>query len=363
MTGADGFVGWHLRCLARSRWGGDLVHLGRRELSDDEALDDALAGVDAVVHLAGVNRAPTDDEVARANPSLAHSLISGLQRTGRAIPVVYGNSIHALGDSAFGDAKRAAGEILRTYGSSAGAPIADVLMPNLFGEHGHPFYNSFVATFCHQLAEGEQPRLVDDKVLPLLHVQPMAETLLNLATAPKDDTIDVAATSVLVSEVLSRLTSIATDYRTGVLPDLSDPMTRDLFNTYRSATFPEQMPTHPPVHSDDRGDLVESVKAAGGQTQVFYSTTRPGFTRGQHYHLHKVERFMVLRGQGEMRLRRLFTDEVVTFAVTGDRPAIVDMPTMWVHSITNTGDDDLVTLFFADEIFDPQRPDTFAEQA
>ncbi|MCB0916895.1 MAG: capsule biosynthesis protein CapF, partial [Actinobacteria bacterium] len=137
---------------------------------------------------------------------------------------------------------------------------------------------------------------------------------------------------------------------------------RDLFNTYRSYTFPENWPIHPPVNGDQRGELFETVRAQGGEAQVFFSATRPGFTRGQHYHLHKVERFLVLRGTGEIRLRKLFSDEVVAFPVDGSRPAIVDMPTMWVHSITNTGSDELVTLFYADDIYDPNDPDTYPEE-
>jgi UDP-2-acetamido-2,6-beta-L-arabino-hexul-4-ose reductase len=155
---------------------------------------------------------------------------------------------------------------------------------------------------------------------------------------------------------------MATNYRTGVLPDLSDALTRDLFNTYRASTFPQQWPIYPPVNSDQRGELVETVKATGGQTQVFFSSTRPGFTRGQHYHLGKVERFLVLRGRADIKLRRLFTQDVISFTVSGDHPAIIDMPTMWVHSITNTGPDELVTLFYADELFDPDRPDTYPEE-
>ena len=153
----------------------------------------------------------------------------------------------------------------------------------------------------------------------------------------------------------------AEDYRTGLLPDLSDPFTKELFNTYRSATFPDHFPIRPVPSEDPRGRLVEAVKGAGGQTQVFYSSTNPGFTRGQHWHRHKVERFLVVSGQGEIRLRKLFTDEVVTFPVSGGEPSIVDMPTFWVHSITNTGTEPLVTLFFADELYDPESPDTYPE--
>ncbi len=361
VTGSAGFVGWHVRCAARARWGGDVIGLDVDEFQDPQALDAALAQADAVIHLAGVNRGD-ESEVAEVNPWLAEQLVSSLERVGRAIPVVYGNSIHSLGDSVFGVAKRAAAGILADYGRRTGAPVVDVLMPNIFGEHGRPQYNSVVATFCHLIARGEAPQLVDDKELPLIHVQRIAALLLDQALDPTPGQVSVDAPRVLVSEVLSRLQTMAADYRTGVLPDLADPFTRDLFNTYRAATFPDQWPIHPSVNTDPRGGLVEAVKATGGQVQVFYSTTNPGYTRGQHYHLHKVERFQVLRGQADIRLRRLFTGEIVTFSVGGDRPAIIDMPTMWVHSITNTGPDELITLFYADELYDPAHPDTYPEE-
>lgn len=361
VTGPEGFVGWHTRCAARSRWGGDLVRLGRPEFASEDSLAAALQDADAVIHLAGINRATSDDVVVRGNLASARRLVEGLDRVDRPIAVVYGNSIHSQGDSAFGRAKREAAEILAEWGRRRGAVVADVMMPNLFGEHGRPFYNSVVATFAHQLARGETPHLVDDKPLPLLHVQRMADVLLDLAASPIDGRHAVPATEMLVSDVLAALTSFSRDYRQGVLPDLSDPMTRDLFNTYRAATFPAHFPIHPPVRADARGELVEAVKGVGGEAQVFYSTTRPGITRGQHYHRRKVERFLVINGRGEMRLRRLFSHEVVSFPVCGERPAIVDMPTLWVHSITNVGDGDLVTLFYADEIYDPAQPDTFPE--
>ena len=362
VTGPDGFVAWHVRCAARSRWGEDLIGLGTAEFADPSLLDARIASSDAVIHLAGVNRAADDGEIERVNPWLAEQLVASFERTGRVIPMVYGNSIHSLGDSVFGVAKRRAASILAEWGARSGAPIVDVVMPNIFGEHGVPHYNSVVATFSHLIARGETPTLVDDRELPLVHVQRVADVLLDQALAPKGGSLPVAGEPLLVSEVLARLQAIAADYMTGVLPDLADPFTRDLFNTYRAATFPVHWPIQPPVNSDARGGLVETVKATGGQTQVFHSSTNPGFTRGQHWHRHKVERFLVLRGKAEIRLRKLFTNDVVTFPVSGHRPAIIDMPTMWVHSITNTGPDELITLFYADEIFDPARPDTYPEE-
>ena len=356
VTGPDGFVAWHVRCAARARWGGDLIPVREAEFDDPALIDAALGQADVVIHLAGVNRAHDPAEMKRVNPWLAEQLVASMARTGRCIPVVYGNSIHALGESVFGVSKRKAADVLR-----AGTDLVDVVMPNIFGEHGLPNYNSVIATFCHALAAGETPQVVDDKELPLIHVGAIADLLLDQALSPTPGQIQVPGRPTMVSEVARRLTAIAADYRTGLLPDLSDPFTKELFNTYRSATFPAHYPIRPVPSDDPRGRLVEAVKGAGGQTQVFYSTTNPGFTRGQHWHRHKVERFLVVSGQGEIRLRKLFTDEVVTFPVSGAEPAIVDMPTFWVHSITNTGTEPLVTLFFADELYDPENPDTYPE--
>ena len=363
ITGPDGFIAWHTRCAIHAKMGGgDAIHLAEAHFDDPDLMDAALADVDAVIHLAGINRAPDDATIAEVNPWLAKRLVDSLTRLDKPIPIVYGNSIHSRGDSVFGVAKREAAHILNAWGAQSGAPVANVVLPNIFGEHGTPNYNSVVATFCHRLARDETPEIKVDRELPLLHVQRAAEVLLTAAIEGSQGELAPDGTPETVTGVLDRLAAIRDAYRTADLPDLSDPFTRDLFNTFRSYTFPDKWPVHPEVRGDQRGELFETVRAPGGQTQVFFSTTNPGFTRGQHYHLHKVERFLVLRGEAVIRLRRLFTDEVVQFLVSGERPGIVDMPTMWVHSITNTGDSELVTLFYADEVFDPATPDTYPEE-
>jgi UDP-2-acetamido-2,6-beta-L-arabino-hexul-4-ose reductase len=161
-----------------------------------------------------------------------------------------------------------------------------------------------------------------------------------------------------VFDILSRFNGL---YATGDIPSLLFPMDVDLFNTLRSARFPGHYPIVLSPRTDNRGSLVEVVRSHGGHGQTFVSTTKPGITRGEHFHLRKVERFVVLRGGARISLRKLFTDEVVCFDVTGEAPVIVDMPTMWVHNITNTGESELTTLFWAHELFDPAAPDTFPE--
>lgn len=359
ITGPTGFLAWHTRCALLSRGEPDAIGIGRMEFESPSLLDAALVDVDVVIHLAGVNRSTDPNDVERTNVWLAEQLATGLRRAERPISVIYGNSIQALGGSVFGSAKRASAELLGASTGDLGSAFVDVLLPNIFGEHGRPYYNSVVATFCHQIAMGDQPRIDEDRELPLLHAQRAAAILIDAAMSPEAGVVSPSGTPVEVSDLLRRLQAMSGRYRDGLLPDLSDGFTRDLFNTYRSFTFPKLWPVLPVKHEDERGSLVEVVRARGGETQVFFSTTNPGFTRGGHFHLQKVERFLVLDGQASIKLRRLFTDEVVEFEVNGDEPAIIDMPTMWTHSITNIGTKVLTTLFYADDEFDPADPDTY----
>jgi UDP-2-acetamido-2,6-beta-L-arabino-hexul-4-ose reductase len=273
--------------------------------------------------------------------------------------VVFANSIQAGNGTVYGRAKQEASDILRSAAEAVGAEFVDERLPNLFGEHGRPFYNSVVATFSHQLAMGEQPSIDQDRELALLHAQHAADILLGLDDHNAGTRPEVRET---VSGVLSILNSLADTYsHGGQIPDLSNGFTRDLFNTYRAAAFGRLTPIHLDRHSDERGSFFEIVRSQGGQGQTSFSTTAPGVTRGQHYHRRKVERFTVLSGEAVISLRRLFTSEVHEFRVTSDSPASIDMPTMWAHNITNVGDSPLYTSFWSNELFDPERPDTIAE--
>ncbi|SHG29982.1 UDP-2-acetamido-2,6-beta-L-arabino-hexul-4-ose reductase [Jatrophihabitans endophyticus] len=360
VTGAAGFLGWHLRCALRAAGVTDVRTVDRAQWSSPAELDAATRGATTVYHLAGANRAEPD-ELRDANSSLAATLTASLDRTVPTPPtVVFANSIQAGNGTPFGDGKSAASSHLADWGRSRGARIVDARLPNLFGEHGRPRYNSVVATFCDQLARGEEPTIHEDRELPLLHVQDAVDRLVSAADdgSTTDPRFDVEPTSV--SAVLGTLREFSGRYATGDIPDVGDHFRLALFNTYRSFTFPHAFPILPVLHADDRGRLFEFARS-GGQGQSFASTTAPGRVRGEHWHRRKVERFLVLAGTAEIRLRRLFDEEVVTFRVDGDTPAIVDMPTMWAHSLTNVGDGELVTLFWASPLLDPEDPDTFRE--
>lgn len=358
LTGAGGFLGWHTRAAAHA-YGIDTRAVPLGDGFDVESAARTISGTARLIHIAGVNRAP-DDEVLAGNARLAEQAAAALERAEHPpASVVFANSIQAGNGTPYGHAKQAASDLLRAAAERAGSAFVDLRLPNLFGEHGRPFYNSVVATFSHQLAAGETPRIDHDRELTLLHAQNAADALLGRADEQRTGDAEVQET---VSGLLARLRAFSAGYaRTGWIPDLGDPFERDLFNTFRSAAFSAVTPFRPDRHADARGSFFEIVRADGGPGQTSFSTTATGITRGQHYHRRKVERFTVLSGEAVISLRRLFTREVHEFHVSGDSPASIDMPTLWAHNITNVGESELYTAFWSNELFDPEHPDTIAE--
>ncbi|MET8308626.1 capsular biosynthesis protein [Micromonospora sp. NPDC005173] len=356
ITGAGGFLGWHVRVLLRALGWPEPAAVSRTDLTDPALVAAKIRGVDRVLHLAGVNRGEPA-EVAAGNTRLAAQLAAGL-RAAEVPPasVAYANSVQAGNGTPYGDAKAAAAGIL----ADTGLLLEDVLLPNLYGEHGRPFYNSAVATFCRVLSASGRPEVHADRELSLVHVTDAAARLMGVPAGGSWDPA-MPPLRIGVRELADWLTDVAATYRTGEIPSLTDRHQVRLFNTYRSHGFPAHYPLPLARRADARGQLVEAVKVHGGAGQTFCSTTRPGIIRGEHFHLAKVERFVVLRGSAEISLRRVGGDEVLRFSVSGAESVAVDMPTMWAHNLVNTGPEELITLFWTNELFDPACPDTWPE--
>lgn len=357
ITGASGFLGWHTRLRLRALTDHEVVPVGRAEWP---ALSSLIHDADAVIHVAGVNRADSDDEVSGGNVRLAEDVAAAISEKGEPVILVYANSIQAGNGTPYGTGKDSAAQILRDSTTSTHGNFVDVRLPNIFGEHGRPKYNSFVTTFVHATVSGESPS-IEDKQVGLLHAQDAAAALIDGLTLTSG-TLTPEPESHGVQEVWDLLQEFHSGYiPTGEIPDLSSKFRIDLFNTYRAALFPEHYPIKLVPHTDPRGTFIETVRCRGGESQTSFSTTVPGITRGEHYHLQKIERFAIIRGRGTMELRKMFTDEVITIEADGDAPVAVDMPVGWVHNITNTGDGVLFTQFWSHELFCPEAPDTFPE--
>ena len=364
VTGANGLLGWHAcsrvyakNCAARFNNSSEpftLAALGNKEFNDDKTLQNALSDADCVLHFAGMNRG-ADNVVEEANPAIAERLTAALKTTGSSPHIVYANSVHAKLDNPYGRSKRIAGEIL----SSFSGKFTDIVLPHIFGERAKPFYNNVTATLIQQLIDDSPLSVNPDGKVQLLHAGEAAQLAIDAGLEEKSGVIKPRATELSVPDLLDKLTHFHKCYQSDIFPDMNRSFDQALFNTYRSATYPHQCPRILEMKNDIRGSLFEAVKGAGGQT--FLSTTHPGVTRGNHFHIDKVERFLVVKGDAIIRIRRVMSDKVSEYKVSGKNPSAIDIPTLHTHSIENVGTDELLTLFWSDSIFDPSNPDTFAD--
>ena len=364
VTGAGGLIGSHARarlhaancaaahCGAPEPW--QIVALDHAAFQDDAQLGAALEGAAAVLHFAGVNRAP-EAEVETANPAISQRLVSACHAAGSDPHIIPANSTHAGGDTAYGRSKARAAEVL----AQGGSRVTDLILPHIFGEGARPFYNNVTATLIHQILEGAESQVNPDGRVALLHAGAAADMAITSVMDGLTGRIAPEGRQMSVPALHDRLRMFHDSYAANVIPDLSDPFDLQLFNAYRAAIVPTARPLA--RNTDPRGTLFEAVKGGGGG-QTFLSTTKPGFTRGDHFHLGKVERFLVLSGEAVIRLRHVLSHGVREYRVSGDDPVAIDMPTLTTHSIENTGAGELLTLFWSHALFDPAAPDTYADR-
>ncbi|QFU10077.1 NAD dependent epimerase/dehydratase family protein [Rhodobacteraceae bacterium THAF1] len=366
VTGAAGLIGWHAQArlhaanCAASFHGDekpyDIIALNRSAYNNDAILRNALIGADAVLHFAGVNRAP-DDDVETQNPAIAHRLLAACRESGATPHIVYANSTHSTSNTPYGRGKRHAGDVL----SNGPGGYTDLVLPHIFGEGARPFYNNVTATLIHQILAEETPDLNPDGRVSLVHAGDAAQAAIDAALIGTSGRVAPEGREIGVPALFEKLTAFHASYLANIVPDVSDPFDLALFNSYRAASYPERWPRPMKLNTDARGTLFEAVKGGGGG-QTFLSTTKPGITRGNHFHLHKVERFLVVQGEAVIRVRRVLDEEMWEYRVSGDAPAAVDMPTLHTHSIENIGDTDLLTLFWTHDLFNPATPDTYADK-
>ena len=365
VTGATGLIGHHAavrlhaaNCAARFRGLAEpyrLVQLGRGEFADDAQLDDAVSGADAVLHFAGVNRAG-DEELASGNPAIAARLVEAIDRSRAAPHIVYANSTHSVSDTVYGNSKRIAGELL----AGAGTSYTDLVLPHIFGEGARPDYNNVTATFIARVIEGKVPEVDPAGRVQLLHAGEAAQIAINAVAERRTGRVAPVGRSMRVQNLYDRIYGFHERYIGGLFPDVGDQFDLALFNTYRASLYPGRYPFMLKLNSDPRGTLFEASKGGGGG-QTFLSWTYPGITRGDHFHLDKVERFLVVQGEAIIRIRPVLGDTVWECRVSGKEPAAIDMPTLHTHNIENIGDTPLLTLFWTNAVFDPAIPDTYAD--
>ncbi|MEN6449988.1 MAG: NAD-dependent epimerase/dehydratase family protein [Thermoguttaceae bacterium] len=366
ITGASGFIGRNLAAHLRPR---NDIRLLCYDLDNTHAeLAQWASQADVVVHLAGVNRPKDLAEFDVGNAGSTELLCRTLAECRRMPLVILSSSVQAQCDNPYGRSKRQAEATLRQFAAETGAPIAIFRLKNVFGKWCRPNYNSVVATFCHNIAHDLPIEISDpNRQIELVHVDDVvAAFMAEMADAgptcrrpPNEDT-DRAIPSYMLTlgDLAGRIQSFHEMRASLRVPDFSIRFNRQLYSTYLSYVDPEQAAYGLKIRSDARGSLAEFIKSpfAG---QIFVSHTRPGVTRGNHYHQVKTEKFLVLSGEAIIRLGHIDRGETHEIHVRGEDCRVVDILPGYAHSITNIGSGDLVTLFWASEVFDPDRPDTY----
>ncbi|MGE6397488.1 NAD-dependent epimerase/dehydratase family protein [Chryseobacterium scophthalmum] len=363
ITGQNGFVGKHLyNTLGLFPEEFQRIDFQKEYFENDSKLDEFVAECDVIIHLAAMNRHENEQFIYETNIGLAQKLVDSLKRTHSKAHVMISSSTQEERDNLYGKSKKEGRQVLANWAEENGGEITGLIIPNVFGAFGKPFYNSFIATFCHQLTHGETPTIANDGEVKLIYVQELVETIINEireGNSKAEFFVEPTATKK-VSEVLSLLNDYKTKYFDGgEIPVINDTFEHNLFNTYRSYI---DYKTHYPVkftqHTDPRGAFVEVIRLGiGGQCS--FSTTVPGITRGNHYHTRKIERFAVIKGKALIQLRKIDTDEVLDFYLDGNEPAYVDMPIWYTHNIKNIGEEELYTIFWINEAFNPENADTY----
>lgn len=367
ITGQAGFVGTHLYQLMGTR-----PELYTRVPFEDEVFQDEarlrefVRSCDAIVHLAAVNRDPDPQVIYDTNIRLTDQLIAAMEAEKVTPHVLFSSSTQETRDNPYGASKRECRKHFIDWAKRTGAAFTGCVIPNVFGPYGRPFYNSVVATFVHQLTHGLQPNIQVDGMVNFVYVGDLCECMLEIIRKGEraDERPIPYGRACKVSEILSALEGFKASYlEKGELPALHDRFDVQLFNTFCAAidhkTF---FPFKLKMNTDDRGTFVELARLGNLGGQVSFSTTHPGITRGNHYHTRKIERFAVVKGKARIELRRIGTSETLSFELDGNAPAFVDMPVWMTHNITNIGEDDLYTVFWINEPFDPTDPDTFFEK-
>lgn len=363
ITGQNGFVGAHLyNTLGLHPAEYERIDFEKEYFEQPAQLDEFVKKCDVIVHLAAMNRHPDPEVIYDQNVELVKQLVASLKRTDSRAHVLFSSSSQEERDNLYGKSKREGRSLLANWAENNGGTFTGMIIPNVFGPFGKPNYNSFVATFCHQLTHGENPVIDVDGEVKLIYVGELIQEIINqIKTAETTEEYQVPFTSaVKVSEVLAKLENYRKLYfDNGEIPQLATSFDYQLFNTFRSYF---DIATHYPVkfkeNIDPRGAFVEVIRLGiGGQCS--FSTTVPGITRGNHFHIRKIERFAVIKGKALIQLRKIDTDEILDFYLDGEEPAYVDMPIWYTHNIKNIGEEELLTIFWINEAYDPADADTY----
>lgn len=359
VTGSNGFIGKNLVDQLGNAEGLSVLRFNRGD--GDELLSNLIKESDAIVHLAGANRPINKIDFQKINVELTEKICYFLKLANKKIPILFTSTSHVNLNTDYGRSKTKAEEVLINLNQETDNPVTILRLPGVFGKYCKPNYNSVVATFCHNIANNLAIKLVDsDKSIPLVYVDDVVSEILRFIDKPG---IGVSYPNIdpeyrVQIDYLARLIySFQTSISTLEIPNVGSGFNKALYSTYLSYLRPNQFNYSLPSYKDPRGSFVEIMKNVDNG-QLSYLTAKPGVTRGGHYHHTKCEKFIVVQGSAKFQFIHTNTLERFEIIVSGDKPQVVQTVPGWAHDITNIGSINLIAIVWANEIFDPNRPDT-----
>ncbi|RHW32112.1 NAD-dependent epimerase/dehydratase family protein [Neobacillus notoginsengisoli] len=361
VTGAKGFIGKNLVAELRNQNYTYILEYGKD--TDPNLLDEYCREANFVFHLAGVNRPKDQSEYMDGNYGFTSILLNTLRKHQNTCPIMVSSSIQAGLDNPYGISKKASEDLLFNYGKETGAKVLIYRLPNVFGKWCRPNYNSAIATFCHNIAHNLTITVNDPSVkMNLVYIDDVIEELTralngNQTTVGEFCEVPVAYQSTL-GEIVDLIYSFKKSRKDRSIPNMADSFSKKLYSTYLSYLPEEQFSYELKMNIDNRGSFTEFIKTPD-RGQVSVNISKPGITKGNHWHHTKNEKFLVVSGTGVIRFRKIDTEEVIEYFVSGEKLEVVDIPTGYTHNIENLGNTDMVTIMWANEQFDPERPDTF----
>ena len=370
ITGQPGFMGTHLFNYLGLKENIKRVPFEDEYFEKKEKLEKFVKECDVIVHLAAMNRHGDPQVIYDTNIKLVDCILAACDRTNSKPHIIFSSSTQESRDNLYGKSKKVGSQILENWARQSNSKFTALIIPNVFGPFGNPNYNSVIATFSHKLTHNETPEIHVDGELKLIFINELVEVFYSaiLETLPleNDENVknyEVPHTSInKVTDILKILERFKADYfEKGVIPEINNSFELALFNTFRCYIENNCYPFKLTKHLDDRGSFTEIIRT-NTSGQFSYSTTKPGITRGNHFHTRKIERFSVIKGKAKIELRKIGTKEVIEYIVDGNSPSFVDMPIWHTHNITNIGDTELYTLFWINEPYDADDPDTYFEQ-
>ena len=364
VTGSAGFVGKNLVETLRIRKDLEVTTFDIEDAPS--VLDEALNKVDFVFHLAGVNRPLHEEEFRTGNTSLTENIVATLKKNNKAVPILFCSSIQASLNNPYGVSKRLAEESVFAYGKANGVSVFVFRLPNVFGKWCRPNYNSAVATFCNNIANDLPIQVNDQNVsMSLVYIDDVISAFIsaldNHANIKAGYTVVEPIHNMKLGKIVELLKEFKS-YRINLgLPDLSDPFTSKLYSTFLSYLPTDDFSYPLKMIADERGSFTEFIRTCD-RGQVSINISKPGITKGNHWHHTKNEKFLVVSGQGVIRFRKIGSKETSEYIVSGDKLEVVDIPPGYTHNISNTGNTDMVTVMWVNEIYDAENPDTYYEQ-